>query len=155
MADWPQPLPAVLTHPASDSTVKGDTHDRGQRGKAMSVIRQITRQMSNPSRDRRHSDRVMIRIPIRVQAIGCNGTPLNEDGEALVVSRAGALLQTRSALPAGTTIVVTNALSRSAERFRVVWSAPETSGRYDVGVEQMADHENFWGVRFPPSPVRV
>ena len=117
----------------------------------MSVIRQITTQMSNPARDRRRGDRVMIRIPIRVQAIGSNGAPLTEDGEALVVSRAGALLQTRTALPAGATIVVTNALSRTAERFRVVWSAPETSGRYDVGVEQMADHDSFWGVRFPPA----
>lgn len=120
----------------------------------MSVIRQITQQMSSHSRERRHADRVMIRIPIRLQAIGANGSPLSEEGEALVVSRTGALLQTRSPLPAGTTLVVTNALSRNAERFRVVWSAPETGGRYDVGVEQMADHESFWGVRFPPASPR-
>lgn len=120
----------------------------------MSVIRQITRQMSSPSRERRHADRVMIRIPIRLQAIDSSGAPLSEEGEALVVSRTGALLQTRSPLPAGTTLVVTNALSRTAERFRVVWSAPETSGRYDVGVEQMADHDSFWGVRFPPAARR-
>lgn len=120
----------------------------------MSVIQQIASQMTNPARDRRRTDRVMIRIPIRVQALGSNGTPLNEEGEALVVSRGGALLQTRSALPAGATIVVTNALSRSAERFRVIWSAPETSGRFDVGVEQMAEHDSFWGVRFPPAPAR-
>jgi hypothetical protein len=80
---------------------------------------------------------------------------MNADGESLVVSRAGALLQTRTPLPTGTTIVVTNTLSRHAERFRVVWSgAQQNTGRYDIGVEQMAEHDSFWGVRFPPTTRR-
>jgi len=122
----------------------------------MSVIRQIAGQMSHPNRERRRADRVMIRIPIRVQALTEKGAPLNEDGQALVVSRGGALLQTRAPLPAGATIVVTNSLSRHAERFRVVWSgAQQKSGCFDIGVEQMADHENFWGVHFPPASKAV
>ncbi len=117
----------------------------------MSLLRQISTTHSGAGKDRRRADRVMIRIPIRVQALASTGAPVNEDGEALVVSRAGALLQTRAPLPAGTTIVVTNTLSRHAERFRVVWSgAQQNTGRYDIGVEQMAEHDSFWGVRFPP-----
>lgn len=118
----------------------------------MSVIRQIAEQMSHTASERRRTDRVMIRIPIRVQSLNENGVPLSEDGQALVVSRGGALLQTRAPLSAGSTIVVTNTLSRHAERFRVVWSgAQQKSGCFDIGVEQMADHDNFWGVRFPPA----
>jgi len=121
----------------------------------MSVIRQIASQLHS-SRERRKADRVMIRVPVRLQALAANGAPLHTDGEALVVSRAGALLQTRAALPAGTTIVVTNSLSRHSERFRVVWSgAQQKTGQFDIGVEQMADHDSFWGVRFPPVPRAV
>lgn len=122
----------------------------------MSVIRQIASQMSHTSRERRRADRVMIRIPIRVQALATDGVPLNADGEALVVSRSGALLQTRAPLATGTTIVVTNNLSRHSERFRVVWSTvQQNTGRCDIGVEQMADHDSFWGVRFPPASKAV
>ena len=122
----------------------------------MSVIRHIAEQMNHTTRERRRADRVMIRIPIRVQSLTENGAPLNEDGQALVVSRGGALLQTRAPLPAGATIVVTNSLSRHAERFRVVWSgAQQKSGCFDIGVEQMADHDNFWGVHFPPASKAV
>jgi hypothetical protein len=102
--------------------------------------------------DRRRAQRVMIRIPIHVQGTTQAGASWNEPGEAVVVSRCGALLQTRTPLASGTIIEVRNQFSRHMEKFRVVWaSGQQAGGQYDVGVELLAAREDFWGVRFPPA----
>lgn len=102
--------------------------------------------------ERRRAERVMIRIPIRMLATAPGGANVNESAEAVVVSRNGALLQTRSALPSGTIIEVTNHFSKSAEKFRVVWASDrQTTGQYNLGVESVVPREGFWGVRFPPA----
>lgn len=106
--------------------------------------------------ERRRAERVMIRIPIRVLATAPGGMNVNESGEAVVVSRNGALLQTRSALPPGTVIEVTNHFSKTAERFRVIWASDKQStGQYNHGVESVAPREGFWGVHFPPALTAV
>ena len=107
-------------------------------------------------RERRRTERVMIRIPIRVLATAPGGMHVNESGEAVVVSRNGALLQTRSALPSGTIIEITNHFSKNAEKFRVIWASDKQStGQYSLGVESVTPREGFWGVRFPPAVTTV
>ncbi len=101
--------------------------------------------------DRRRAQRVMIRIPIQLQGTDGARTATPEAAEAVVVSRCGALLQTRSPFASGSIIEVQNQFSRNIEKFRVVWaSGQQASGQYDVGVELVGAREDFWGVRFPP-----
>lgn len=101
--------------------------------------------------ERRSAERVMIRIPIDLQAITAAGTLHKEAAEAVVVSRRGALLQTRSPLSSGAIIEVQNQFSQNTEKFRVVWaSGQQVTGHYDVGVELVGARDDFWGVRFPP-----
>lgn len=101
--------------------------------------------------ERRRAQRVMIRIPIHLHGTSTNGGALNESAEAVVVSRCGALLQTRSPLASGAVIEVRNQFSLSTEKFRVVWATGlQATGQYDAGVELLAAREDFWGVHFPP-----
>lgn len=101
--------------------------------------------------ERRRAQRVMIRIPINVQGTTQGGTSFDEPGEAVVVSRCGALLETRSPLASGVIIEVQNQFSRNVEKFRVVWaSGQQATGQYDAGVELLGARDDFWGVRFPP-----
>ena len=107
----------------------------------------------NPFRnpERRRHNRVMLRIPLEVQATGSDGRSLSDAAETVAVSRCGALLRTRSSLPRGSTIVLTNPFARRSEKFRVIWASDlQKSGQYDVGVELLGGRDDFWGVHFPP-----
>ena len=107
-------------------------------------------------RERRRSERVLIRIPIKVHAVGQDGTHVNEEGETIVVSVYGALLRTRSQLKPGTVIEVMNNFTHEVEKFRVVWSTDKPKeGFYDVGAELVSAREEFWGIRFPVRPRRA
>lgn len=108
----------------------------------------------NPFRnpERRRHNRVMIRIPLEMQATGSDGQSLSDAAETVAVSRCGALLRTRSSLLRGSTIVLTNPYARRSEKFRVIWASDLTqSGQYDIGVELLGGRDDFWGVRFPPA----
>ncbi len=108
----------------------------------------------NPFRnpERRRHNRVMIRIPVEVQATGSDGASLKDAAETVAVSRCGALLRMRSSISRGSTIVLTNPYARRSEKFRVIWASDlRKSGQYDVGVELLGTRDDFWGVRFPPA----
>lgn len=107
--------------------------------------------MSRGSQDseRRRAQRVMLRIPVQVEGLNTSGTVLSEPAEAVVISRCGALLQSRSDFPSGSIIEVRNQFSKQAEQFRVVWSGRQPTGQFDMGVELLSDRDDFWGLRFP------
>ncbi len=101
-------------------------------------------------KNRRRSERVFIRIPIEIKAVGADGKPVSESAEAVVVSRHGALIRVATALKPATQLVITHGFSRDAEKFRIVWvSERRADGRWDAGVEALQPQENFWGIRFP------
>ena len=100
--------------------------------------------------ERRRGERLMIRIPVKVYALGKDGQHVNEAAETVVVSRHGALLRVSSALKHGTTLEVMNGFTQKIEKFRVVWvSEKPKDGRFDIGIELLSPQEEFWGVRFP------
>lgn len=103
-------------------------------------------------RERRRSDRVLIRVPIRLQALGAETLPQSQEAEAVVVGRHGALLRSPLPLPSGSTIEVMHGFSQKVETFRVIWVSPkQREGQHDVGVELVAPRDDFWGIRFPPA----
>ncbi len=102
-------------------------------------------------RERRRGERVLIRMPVKVYGIGKDGKHVNEDAEAVVISRNGALIRAVTPLKPGSSLEVRHGLSQETERFRVVWVGERAKeGRFDIGIELTETREEFWGIRFPP-----
>ncbi len=101
-------------------------------------------------REKRRGERVLIRIPVQLKAVGQDGSEVNEPAETVAVSRFGALLRTSALLKKGSDLSVTNGFSGEAEKFHVVWLGEKPSeGRWDIGIEAANPREDFWGIRFP------
>ena len=104
----------------------------------------------SPYAERRRGERVLIRIPVKIYAIGKDGQHVNEPCETIVVSRYGALLRVSMPLKRTSTVEVMNSFSQEVEKFRVVWVAEKPKdGKYDAGIELVTAREDFWGVSFP------
>ena len=100
--------------------------------------------------ERRGGERVLIRIPIKLYALGKEGQHVNEPSETVVVSRFGAMVRASVPLKQTSTIEVMNNFSQEVEKFRVVWVADKPKdGKFDVGIELVRPREDFWGVSFP------
>lgn len=100
--------------------------------------------------ERRRSSRVLIRIPVKLFSDGAFGQPLDTPGEAIAVSRYGALLRAPYSPALGTRIEILNGLSQETREFRVIRvSEPKEDGNYELGVEILYPARNFWGIQFP------
>jgi len=100
--------------------------------------------------EKRRGERVLIRVPVQVKAVGQDNRPVEEDAETAVVSRFGALIRIMSLLKMSSPLEVTHGFSHKKETFHVVWVAEErTEGRWDTGVESVNPVEDFWGIHFP------
>lgn len=103
-----------------------------------------------PFSERRRSERVLLRVPVRIYGKSKEGRRLEEDAEAVIVSRHGALLRSTSAFQTGTTVDLLNKFSQKQMPFRVIWCSDlAASGRWDVGVESDNAAGDFWGIHFP------
>lgn len=100
--------------------------------------------------ERRRASRVLIRIPIKVFSDGAFGEMIGATGEAVAVSRNGALLRAPVSPALGTRIEILNGLSQETREFRVIRvSEPKEDGNYELGVEILYPSRNFWGIQFP------
>ena len=103
-------------------------------------------------REKRRSERVLIRVPIEVRGEAFDGSNFAGPGHTATVSRHGALVLLAVRLKPDSQLTLTNKFSQDTETFRVVWSAEKPSeGRYESGLEALAPREDFWGIRFPPA----
>jgi PilZ domain len=116
--------------------------------------------------ERRRSDRLMLRVPLRVSWL--EGTVRVEcDGYTTAVNRHGARVQVPRPLPEGATVRMVNTVSNREADFQVVGLvAPRTgegalyglagpmarrSAHWDPDEEELTwAGEEFWGVHFPP-----
>jgi len=106
--------------------------------------------------NRRRGERVLLRIPVKVYAVGEDGKPFDEATETAVVSKYGALVRLTVPVKRDSTMQVMNSYTEQIEKFRVAWQgdAPR-EGKYEVGIEFLVPREEFWGLRFPEaSPKR-
>lgn len=109
-----------------------------------------------PGGERRRGGRVLLRLPVRLNGITKQGRRVNEKGEAIAISRSGALLKTESELKPGSHLEVENPSNQQTAHFRVVWTSERrTEGRWDVGLEFSSGIANFWGIEFPPTGSRT
>jgi hypothetical protein len=98
----------------------------------------------------RRSERVLLRIPIRVVGNDTHGNAFDETTYTLVVNRSGALIVVEHLLQLGAVIKITNIKSRISCSFVVVMrAAGSLSGTPEWGVKCLEPEMEIWGVHFP------
>ena len=92
------------------------------------------------AKDVRRSPRILARIPLDVQ-------PVEESLIAVtaVINLHGALILSAVRWPAGTILSIRNHKTNRSIRARVVWTGPEESKGYKLGVEFEGPESGFWG----------
>jgi len=104
-----------------------------------------------PFIDRRRSERILIRVPVRISGITKDGKRVHEKAEAVVISRHGALIKAVSELKPGSEVELENPASQQSAKFRVVWISDRMiEGKYDIGLEFTTGKPSLWGIEFPP-----
>lgn len=101
--------------------------------------------------EKRRSDRLMLTIPLHVQGKDPDGTNFFENARTVTLNRHGARILIARPLAGGTTVKVTNLVSRRAADFLVVGPLTprtETGGEWGIECLNKAD---IWGIQFPPS----
>ena len=109
--------------------------------------------MPNQSYDtpQRRSERVLLRIPIRVEGKDTQGDPFDELSYTLVVNQAGGLIVASHLMLPGAVIKITNLNNQVSCFFQVVMRAAKSlSGTPEWGVKCLDPEVEIWGVHFPP-----
>src|SRR2546426_11680172 len=99
---------------------------------------------------RRRSSRMVLRVPLLINAVDSSGEGSWEQVETVVVSMHGGLVRTHQTYPVGVTLDVRRRDDERSARARVVWMSSKINSQgLDLGFE-ILDHPEFWGVNFPP-----
>ncbi len=98
---------------------------------------------------RRRSERVVSRIPIRVES----GDGARSEGQTAVVNGNGALILCGLEVADGDTVTLTNLQSDDSAPCRVVWAGGRdaASGLQKYGLELLESRPGFWGFEIPES----
>jgi len=97
----------------------------------------------------RRSERVLLRIPIRVEGKDTQGDPFNELTYTLVVNQSGGLIVVAHLMPPGAVIKITNLNNQISCFFQVVMrSTRSLSGTPEWGVKCLDPELEIWGVHF-------
>lgn len=107
----------------------------------------------DPSRDgniERRSERVSLKIPVRVEYFIDDPGRLTSYSVTSRVNAHGALLLLPWGVPAGRELLLENLASLETQMVRVVFVQYAGDDYYDVGVEFTEPRPKFWGVSFPP-----
>ncbi len=98
----------------------------------------------------RSSERVLLRIPIRVEGKDTLGNAFDEITHTLVVNRSGGLIAVSHLLRRGAPIRITNIKTQVSCSFEVVTRAARSlSGKPEWGVKCLEPELEIWGVHFP------
>jgi len=98
----------------------------------------------------RRTERVLLKVPIKVQGANPEGKTFSENTHTLVINRHGARIAVRAPLRPGDEIKVTNLYSNLTYPFRVVCRVGKSLGEGpEWGVECLEPEANVWGIQFP------
>lgn len=99
---------------------------------------------------RRRSSRMVLRVPMLINATDSSGETEWEQVQTIVVSQYGGLIRTQQNFPVGTTLDLRVRNKERSARARVVWRSSElTPQGVDLGFE-ILDNSAFWEIKFPP-----
>jgi hypothetical protein len=102
-----------------------------------------------PAAERRRSQRVVIRIPVRLRFnLGKKEETL--EARTVVVNDHGALLICSRVFPVGTPLEVENLRNQRRQLCRVLRVPRITDLGFEVPIEFESAAPGFWGISFPP-----
>ena len=104
-----------------------------------------------PTVNNRRSQRILLRIQIKVIAQFGDGQSLTEDTATLEVNAHGALISLAMKVRPGQKILVRNWGTSKEQECRVVHVREKPGGKNEVGVAFTAAMPKFWNVSFPPA----
>jgi hypothetical protein len=102
-------------------------------------------------KSRRRSERVVLRIPVRLSAMMPDGKRINIEAHTLVVNAHGGLLNVGMEMAAGQRVLLSNSKTEHANTGKVLRAERAEDGRFSVAFEFEFPSPNFWPVSFPPS----
>lgn len=103
------------------------------------------------SANRRRSERVMLQVPVAVQARNRDGQEVREDTQTVVVNAHGGLLKLRMAVKVGQPVVLINERSKMQQGCHVVRVETSEAGSSAVAFEFDQPAPQFWPIVFPPA----
>jgi hypothetical protein len=109
-----------------------------------------SRETSWLASNRRRSQRVLMKIPVRVSGQTALGSLFDEETHTLAVSAHGALLSVSKQVNKGQRLALANVPTKAALECVVAHISKRQGDRVEVGVEFMLPHPTFWHVAFPP-----
>jgi hypothetical protein len=104
----------------------------------------------NPA-NRRRSERVMLQVPVVVQARTRDGKEVREETQTVAVNAHGGLLRLHMEIKAGQPIVLINERSKMQHGCRVVRVETSETGYSAVAFEFDQPAPQFWPIVFPPA----
>ncbi len=120
-----------------------------QRGTLDSWIAE-SRETSWLAANRRRSQRVLMKIPVRLSVQAGAALLSEEDTHTLAVSAHGALIAVSAPLHRGQRLTLSNIQTKGALECVVVHIDRFPGDQMKVGVEFLLPNPNFWRVTFPP-----
>jgi hypothetical protein len=109
-----------------------------------------TREVSWLAANRRRSQRVLMKLPVRVSGQGSGALFFEEDTYTLAISAHGALIAIAAAVYRGQRFTLSNVQTKASLECVVVHVDKTPGEQTRVGVEFMLPNQTFWRVAFPP-----
>ena len=100
--------------------------------------------------NRRRSQRVLMKIPVRVSGQTALASPFEEETHTLAISAHGALIPISTSVNRGQRLTLSNVHTKAALECVVAHIDRLLGQQLQVGVEFALPNPVFWGVAFPP-----
>ena len=99
---------------------------------------------------RRRSQRVVMKIPVKVFSTRDSSAPFEEDTYTLVINAHGASMLVSKHLPRGSQLLLRNLQTSAMQECTIVHSGDQQAGRFEIAVEFLVPNPSFWQISFPP-----
>ena len=117
--------------------------------KSCSILADLgNRQMK--TENQRRSDRVIIKMPVRVTAVNVTGQKFSEEGHTLTISRHGATIALNQNLTPGLPVTIRPFMSERESGAVVLGQMGGQSDVHIYGIALQEPDVNLWGIQFPP-----
>jgi hypothetical protein len=101
-------------------------------------------------RNRRRSERVVLRVPVHLSAVMPGGKRISIEAHTLVVNAHGGLLDIGTEMVKGQQIRLSNSKTDIVATGKVLRVEGSEEGRFSVAFEFECPAPHFWPVSFPP-----
>lgn len=102
-------------------------------------------------RNRRRSERVVLRVPLQLSARMPDGKRISIEVYSLVVNAHGGLLEMGMEMLSGQQLILTNPRNEKVASGKIVRVEASKEGRFSVAFAFEFPAPSFWPVSFPPA----